>query len=572
MQLSEVSELRSIISLMRLNAGSSPRFHDRQDSEVDRIYNSSPKVASYEMRSSWLDRPSMQMPVQSNPPPPQSQTQHDDVAPSSHEDSSFKAKQPPPPPDHKQRHGTKDALRDAPNGKPKVIVFDSKKASSSSNVAVGGTTEPPPPSFVFEREDVPSFLQSVQTSLLDAALRGAMMLGGNGNGTQMMTNKPHHHHHHHAMTDAPMISLQIYLPNRAEMHVELYEVSTVEETIQTILMSHLQGGKRPLLYYGHPECYELRLHEANGYPDEDFPALDRSRKIKNFGDNGNHEFCLCERPEACPPPDGSPAALTTLDQSMMQRSMHQPSMTTGGDGRRVVPGGGDKNLLKIIMPNENHSVIPIKDGTTGKDLLPMLKKKHRLPMLDEYILKVTEADKLRLDLPSEIIDLETNLKPLGLQEVTLARKVYADAPAPAAPAPLASVNVFGESTTEDGDAVSKNVRPLPSTFMYNDVKAAMYKEWTVIKTNKYGKRQHRMLGVDSHKVYNSKVGERAMISRTNIKVAERPISSITWLRFLPGPCDFQIQYSQPDEETIDYSAATAYECGTHASMLILRSG
>ncbi|RQM11985.1 hypothetical protein B5M09_001409 [Aphanomyces astaci] len=500
MQLSEVSELRSIISLMRLNAGSSPRFHDRQDSEVDRIYNSSPKVASYEMRSSWLDRPSMQMPVQSNPPPPQSQTQHDDVAPSSHEDSSFKAKQPPPPPDHKQRHGTKDALRDAPNGKPKVIVFDSKKASSSSNVAVGGTTEqPPPPSFVFEREDVPSFLQSVQTSLLDAALRGAMMLGGNGNGTQMMTNKPHHHHHHHAMTDAPMISLQIYLPNRAEMHVEVLPLFT--QTIQTILMSHLQGGKRPLLYYGHPECYELRLHEANGYPDEDFPALDRSRKIKNFGDNGNHEFCLCERPEACPPPDGSPAALTTLGM----------------------------------------------DGTTGKDLLPMLKKKHRLPMLDEYILKVTEADKLRLDLPSEIIDLETNLKPLGLQEVTLAR------------------------TTEDGDAVSKNVRPLPSTFMYNDVKAAMYKEWTVIKTNKYGKRQHRMLGVDSHKVYNSKVGERAMISRTNIK-AERPISSITWLRFLPGPCDFQIQYSQPDEETIDYSAATAYECGTHASMLILRSG
>ncbi|RHY83677.1 hypothetical protein DYB37_001486 [Aphanomyces astaci] len=405
MQLSEVSELRSIISLMRLNAGSSPRFHDRQDSEVDRIYNSSPKVASYEMRSSWLDRPSIQMPVQSNPPPPQSQTQHDDVAPSSHEDSSFKAKQPPPLTDHKQRHGTKDALRDAPNGKPKVIVFDSKKASSSSNVG---------------------------------------------------------------------------------------------ETIQTILMSHLQGGKRPQLYYGHPECYELRLHEANGYPDEDFPALDRSRKIKNFGDNGNHEFCLCERPEACPPPDGSPAALTTLGM----------------------------------------------DGTTGKDLLPMLKKKHRLPMLDEYILKVTEADKLRLDLPSEIIDLETNLKPLGLQEVTLAR------------------------TTEDGDAVSKNVRPLPSTFMYNDVKAAMYKEWTVIKTNKYGKRQHRMLGVDSHKVYNSKVGERAMISRTNIK-AERPISSITWLRFLPGPCDFQIQYSQPDEETIDYSAATAYECGTHVSMLIL---
>jgi hypothetical protein len=30
-------------------------------------------------------------------------------------------------------------------------------------------------------------------------------------------------------------------------------------------------------------------------------ALDRSRKIKNFGDAGGHEYCLCERPDACPP-------------------------------------------------------------------------------------------------------------------------------------------------------------------------------------------------------------------------------------------------------------------------------
>ncbi|ETV95354.1 hypothetical protein H310_11243 [Aphanomyces invadans] len=547
MQLSEVSELRSIVSLMRLNACNSPRFHDRQDSEVDRIYNSSPKVASYEMRSSWMDRPSIQLAVPSVAPP-QSQTQaqlpNDDVV-SCDDDasvSSFKAKPPAIQENKQTRNDTKDALAAAPNGKPKVVVFDAKKASSSNADAGAGE----PPTFVFEREDVPSFIQSVQTSLLDAALRGAMMINNNGNGPSTM------HKTHHAMVDAPMIPLQIYLPNRAEMQVELYEISTVEEAIQTILMTHLQEGKRPQLYYGHPECYDLRLHEANGYPDEDFPALDRSRKIKNFGDNGNHEFCLCERSEACPPPDGSPPS--SADPSIIHRGGPQHSIPPG-DSRRIATSG-DKNILKIIMPNENHSVIPIKDGTTGKDLLPMLKKKHRLPMLDEYILKVSEADKLRLDLPSEIIDLETNLKPLGLQEVTLARKVYADAPAPAPP----QSNVFGETAVESAEAINKNVRPPPSTFMYNDVKAAMYKEWTVIKTNKFGKRQHRMLGVDSHKVYNSKVGERAMISRTNIKVAERPISSITWLRFLPGPCDFQIQYSQPDEETIDYSAASAYEC------------
>ncbi len=64
----------------------------------------------------------------------------------------------------------------------------------------------------------------------------------------------------------------------------------------------------------------------------------------------------------------------------------------------------------------------------------------------------------------------------------------------------------------------RHTRPDPSIFMYNDVKAAMYKEWKVIKTNKFRKRQHRMLGIDVQKIYNKKVGERAILSRTNIKV------------------------------------------------------
>lgn len=27
------------------------------------------------------------------------------------------------------------------------------------------------------------------------------------------------------------------------------------------------------------------------------------RKIANFGDAGNHDYCLCERPDCCPPVD-----------------------------------------------------------------------------------------------------------------------------------------------------------------------------------------------------------------------------------------------------------------------------
>lgn len=56
MQFTELSELNHVVGLMRLGACNSPTFHDRQDSEVDRIYNSSPKVEVQMMRNSWIDK------------------------------------------------------------------------------------------------------------------------------------------------------------------------------------------------------------------------------------------------------------------------------------------------------------------------------------------------------------------------------------------------------------------------------------------------------------------------------------------------------------------------------------
>ena len=53
---------------------------------------------------------------------------------------------------------------------------------------------------------------------------------------------------------------------------QLYDTSTVDESIQEILRTHQSESLQPPLYYGHPECYELRLHDADGYPDEDFPG------------------------------------------------------------------------------------------------------------------------------------------------------------------------------------------------------------------------------------------------------------------------------------------------------------
>lgn len=63
----------------------------------------------------------------------------------------------------------------------------------------------------------------------------------------------------------------------------------------------------------------------------------------------------------------------------------------------------------------------IDSSTIGQDLLPTLNKKHRLQLFqDQYVLKISEADRERLDLASDEIDLQTKLRPLNLHEVTLA--------------------------------------------------------------------------------------------------------------------------------------------------------
>ena len=44
--------------------------------------------------------------------------------------------------------------------------------------------------------------------------------------------------------------------------------------------------------------------------------------------------------------------------------------------------------------------------------------------------------------------------------------------------------------------------------------------------------------------------------------AERPISSVGWVRFLQDPCEFQIYYKDIEEIVTDYTAESPYECGT----------
>lgn len=73
------------------------------------------------------------------------------------------------------------------------------------------------------------------------------------------------------------------------------ESATVLSIIEKVLRMQSEGKLLHVLPYSEAACYEMRLHEEDGYPDEDVPALDSHRQLSQFGGT---EYCMCVRSDA----------------------------------------------------------------------------------------------------------------------------------------------------------------------------------------------------------------------------------------------------------------------------------
>eukprot|EP01027_Heterolobosea_sp_BB2_P009512 GEZU01014007.1.p1 GENE.GEZU01014007.1~~GEZU01014007.1.p1 ORF type:complete len:256 (-),score=103.62 GEZU01014007.1:118-885(-) len=98
------------------------------------------------------------------------------------------------------------------------------------------------------------------------------------------------------------------------------------------------------------------------------------------------------------------------------------------------------------------------------------------------------------------------------------------------------------------------------SFFFTNETASQYKEFEVIKVNKYSQRQERILGINKDKLYN-------MIPKTNKKTKnpERSIDDIVAVKINEEkPCHFTIEFNIDrgrDTETLYYEARTNYEAG-----------
>jgi hypothetical protein len=114
----------------------------------------------------------------------------------------------------------------------------------------------------------------------------------------------------------------------------------------------------------------------------------------------------------------------------------------------------------------------------------------------------------------------------------------------------------------------------PDNFLFNDLTSAVYEEWNVIKTNKWGKRQRRVLGIDNEKIFNKhrvEHGKGGKLSNLAVKRAERRIADVISIRQVEtNPSAFSILYrdgkfGDSDRVLLEYEA----EAGPAAAALIV---
>ena len=383
----------------------------------------------------------------------------------------------------------------------------------------------------------------------------------------------------------------------------------------------------PNRLHANSEYYELRLHdedEGEGVPDEDCPALERKKKIVSFqtsllssqhgrvspartrvetnsggSDGGGSSpststvtieasFCLCEIPglSISKPPllplSHNRSISTANDVLRIRRRGGSGSVTeTNSSGSSLLSNPHNVRFIKIISSedNEQYSTISVTSTMCVKDMLPILEKRKRLITGKEYTFIVNDTDKARLNLLTNELDMAANIFSLNIESATLSQKIYADSPAT-----ILNANASKNKGLEDKRKIQANMtitnshyyntykseeRPDLDSFMFNDHTAAILQEWVVIKINARGKRQERIMGVDSTFIHNRRTAESSRSNRGLSAVAraftgglsERAIKDIVDVRFLPSNVmSFRITFKEgsgDDTLSIDYEAQSA---------------
>jgi hypothetical protein len=168
--------------------------------------------------------------------------------------------------------------------------------------------------------------------------------------------------------DTGNVKLTIYLPDCTPINIMVNDSDTFDAIIKKTIVEHKATKRTPPLPKDQSEFYELRMHEGDGEPDEDFPPLERNKTLKQFNEK---EFCLCQIKGSINTPI-SPVGTGILSVS--------PST------RGVIAAPEPDNLVTIIIPNVIQVKAMFNEDTVLRDLLPFVaedlnRKGHKLRLV-----------------------------------------------------------------------------------------------------------------------------------------------------------------------------------------------
>ena len=264
------------------------------------------------------------------------------------------------------------------------------------------------------------------------------------------------------------------------------------------------------------------------------------------------------------------------------------AQTRGGAGAR-----GKVSLKVTLADNETH-LLSVAGDSRLEDLLPLISRRKSSQMQPEHWKFVashhselgdaygdtagTTRSASHLPLSSSQASVDSILARQAIQQSRQQWSAYLAAPELDMHTPVSHL------TTDDLRLINKldtprrallpsalsnhssaSATPHPDQFLFSADSASAYSEYRVVKTNQRGKKQHRMFGIDRHKVYNKLVsaasGHRRRIS-FEVTRAYRSISSIHAITQDDTPQHFTIVYEERGGKLTSrqYETETRMEC------------
>lgn len=272
---------------------------------------------------------------------------------------------------------------------------------------------------------------------------------------------------------ADMIQLKVYLFGGLEnLIISIPKNATVENLITKVISTFMRSPSHRENQLPHgpaPDAYEIWLvDDVSFLPETDF-TVDKSMKVRDLGVDAL-AFC------AVSGYSGEPRV--SVSQKYMRR----------------VSEIGQCIALKIHF-EENSTIVRAEPNESLRDILNKLGQKFSEVSYfhpDEYEFKI------EVDLEDAIqqeecgVDLDLQIQALGTTELKLCKKVYADTP-------------VGRTLIKKEMPIVKEGEDMkydPLRFHMTKAQACAYQEYPIIKVNRRGKRQKRILGIDQIRLYN----------------------------------------------------------------------